>query len=169
MSRIERAWAWARTKLQLGKEERTRLVLKTPFCVIAPLYFFIGTRTFQRLFSTSVALKLLHARVTFKLVFPLYRSYVYSSRLHLGHSGSFLCASISKESGSSNCCLPRACLSHSTSNLMQRKLVPLILTLCSVTTWCPVLSNFFLYIAFGKLHTFLQFSSYFVFWSGTSG
>lgn len=107
--------------------------------------------------------KLLYAHVTFELAFPLYRSYVYSSLLHLGHPRSFLCASISKESGSSNQRLPLACLSHATSDLMERKLVPLILTLCSVTTWCPVLSKFFLYIAFGKLHIFLQFSIYFVF------
>lgn len=41
---------------------------------------------------------------------------------------------------------------------MERRLVPLILTLCSVTTWCPVLSkNFFCILPLANYASFCNF------------
>lgn len=48
-------------------------------------------------------------------------------------------------------------VSHATSHLMERKLGPLILTLCSVTTWCPVLSNFFCILPLANYTSFCNF------------
>lgn len=53
---------------QLYKEDRTRLVLKASFCVTAPFYYLIGTRTFGRLLSILITLKLNYSNINYYML-----------------------------------------------------------------------------------------------------